>query len=169
MEQLTEFVAKSFAEGKPPVVLDNEKDPNKATQMQAAHMISNLFSTMPPMPTTTPWSLYPFPLFSSQTEMNSPFHSKLSLNSMMERFGEIQSHLSRPHSHLHYPTSMMYTPKSPIFPLLLPNSSTLFHVRNEEKDYEDPCKNDPDKNISFDKESNVSGKSLIEYLTTKSL
>lgn len=143
MEQLTEFVAKSFVEAKPtpppqPVALEADKDP--PPPVQTAHVISNLFS-IPPMssagPTTTAsgqWPLYPFPLF-QPAEMTSAFQSKFSLNSMMERFGEIQNHFSRSSgSGFHYPPSMLYSQKSPVFPLLLPAESHFIFRSSSEQD-----------------------------------
>ena len=141
MEQLTEFVAKSFTESKPPVIEADVKNcppaPSSSAPINAAHMISNILSTMPQMSPVSAgqWSLpYPFPLFSSQPDLSS-FHSKFAINTMVERFSEIQHQLNRSHS-LHYPTSMLYNHK-PMFPFLVPeNASSLLRDETTERDGE---------------------------------
>ena len=125
MEQLTEFVAKSFVESKVAPVVDEVKESSAppSVPINAAHMISNILSTMPQMSSTSaPWPLpYPFPLFAGQPEL-SAFHSKFAINSMVERFSEIQHQLNRSH-HLHYPASMLYGHKTTMFPFLVPEES----------------------------------------------
>lgn len=128
MEQLTEFVAKSFIESKPPVIENSKHCPTTSSSsssapINAAHMISNILSTMPQMSPVSAgqWSLpYPFPLFSSPPDLSS-FHSKFAINTMVERFSEIQHQINRSHS-LHYPTSMLYNHK-PMFPFLVPEDA----------------------------------------------
>lgn len=132
MEQLTEFVAKSFVDSKPPAAaaLVMEQDRKESTtcsstsSLNAAHMISNILSTMPQMSSSPgQWPLaYPFPLFGGAPELNA-FHSKLALNSMVERFSEIQHHLNRTHQ-LHYPASMLYNHKTSMFPLIMSDDTS---------------------------------------------
>lgn len=140
MEQLTEFVAKSFIESKPPVIEDSKSCPTSASEsstapINAAHMISNILSTMPQMSPASggQWSLpYPFPLFTSQPDLSS-FHSKYAINTMVERFSEMQHQLNRSHS-LHYPTSMLYNHKQ-MFPFLVPEDvSSLMRKEVSERE-----------------------------------
>ena len=135
MEQLTEFVAKSFVESKPPPVIgeDRKEATCSTATINAAHMISNILSTMPQMSSVSNhWPLtYPFPLFTGQPEL-SAFHSKFAINSMVERFSEIQHQLNQSQQ-LHYPTTMLYSHKSAIFPFLLSNETSTL-LRNETKD-----------------------------------
>lgn len=143
MEQLREFVAKSFVDGKAaPVVQAEVKDslPVSSAPINAAHMISNILSTMPQMSAaSTHWPLsYPFPLFASQPEL-SAFHSKMAINSVVEKFSELQHKLNQSH-HLHYPASMLYSHKTATFPFFVHEGST-FLAHDQAREIGD--KNDP--------------------------
>lgn len=135
MEQLTEFVAKSFVDGKSmgdKLVSESAHSSLNAT----AHMVSNILSTIPVNHTATPtvhWpfpSSYPFPLFATTSDQASSFvHSKsFAINSMMERFNEMQHQLNqRSHSlHAAAAASMLYsTHRSTLLPLLVTERDTF--------------------------------------------
>lgn len=172
MEQLTEFVAKSFVESKPPVIEDCKNSSTSASAsscapMNAAHMISNILSTMPQMSPVSggQWSLpYPFPLFSSQPDLSS-FHSKYAINTMVERFSEIQHQLNRSHS-LHYPTSMLYNHKQ-MFPFLVPEDVSSL-MRKEAAEREGAGK--PDFRAESGANANHSGERIFHCkIKTKSI
>lgn len=165
MEQLTEFVAKSFIDSKPPVIEDSKNcstssSASSAAPLNAAHMISNILSTMPQMSQASggQWSLpYPFPLFTSQADLSS-FHSKYAINTMVERFSEMQHQLSRSHS-LHYPTSMLYNHKQ-MFPFLVPADVSAL-IAKEATEREGAGK--ADFRAQSDAKANHSGKHIFHW------